>query len=598
MEELDTELRLMRTKIMHKSFYFSVIAILMLVHFGCRNSNKPQSNSKVQELVKALEQKAIACDATLPDSAERYLLKGIEVSEAARYEEGKLKMHSLLAEFYQYRIIDTRLAYVHLNEAIQLYLRNPSYRVYNTYLFTDIGNVQLKSGFIQEALENYHSALLSAECAKDSFGIVLAYNNIGLVWQQLKRADSARSNFTKAAELLNDTKLTKAQNLFYQMRLAAEQGHIDMLPIFGTQIQQAIDSFVAYKGGFDKLSEPESLHLLKVRGEAEGVLADFGKQPDKEKYLRSSVAFAIQSYTPDLIHRRQLALGSYQLAQGHIQEVQLIVDSLWGLSHLLRDADFKLRIYQLQLELATFIGDQSLRLRTEQSIYRISDSLAHQGSDLKLMKEKLAVSSVNARLAVENMKTEALSSKKTIEQQKTFIYFLLIVLVLLLGSLVVIALHRKRKRLLRNTQPAQMIPLSNTHIHAKMVGHEKDSLIRPGIEGLQIKLETLNKNDKPFLNPDLTLDDLAALLGTNHTYLSSFINHRFGINFNDYLNSLRVEHACTLLLTQGQQLSMDQVYERSGFHSRSTFYAAFKKHTGVTPAAYLKMEQKEQRKAL
>ena len=98
---------------------------------------------------------------------------------------------------------------------------------------------------------------------------------------------------------------------------------------------------------------------------------------------------------------------------------------------------------------------------------------------------------------------------------------------------------------------------------------------------------------QPYLNKILTLNDLAALLHTNQTYLSALINQNYRINFNDYINQLRVREACKLIsMVENQNLSIDHLANLSGFNSKSTFYAAFKKFTGMSPVVFIKNSAK------
>ena len=57
-----------------------------------------------------------------------------------------------------------------------------------------------------------------------------------------------------------------------------------------------------------------------------------------------------------------------------------------------------------------------------------------------------------------------------------------------------------------------------------------------------------------------------------------------GQSFFDYVNGWRIEEAKPLI-RNGEQTVLAIAYE-VGFNSRSSFYAAFKKQTGVTPSAY------------
>jgi len=105
----------------------------------------------------------------------------------------------------------------------------------------------------------------------------------------------------------------------------------------------------------------------------------------------------------------------------------------------------------------------------------------------------------------------------------------------------------------------------------------------------QIRLQLLDvmENHKPYLNPTLTITELADQIETNQKYLSVVINDCFNKNFFAFINEYRVNEAIKLLNTPvGQQYSIEGVGKTVGFNSRSTFISAFKKQTKTTPSEY------------
>ncbi len=99
---------------------------------------------------------------------------------------------------------------------------------------------------------------------------------------------------------------------------------------------------------------------------------------------------------------------------------------------------------------------------------------------------------------------------------------------------------------------------------------------------LQIMVE-----QKPYLNPSLTITELAESINSNQKYLSIVINERFEKNFFSFINEYRIKEAIEILKTTiGKQYSIEGIGNSAGFHSRSTFITAFKKATGVTPSEY------------
>lgn len=105
---------------------------------------------------------------------------------------------------------------------------------------------------------------------------------------------------------------------------------------------------------------------------------------------------------------------------------------------------------------------------------------------------------------------------------------------------------------------------------------------------LKARLETLMRQEKPWLDPDLSLSDLARQLQTNGSVLSAVINRGFGKNFNDYINDHRVEAVKAMLGDPAvAHLSLLGISMECGFNSKSTFNRAFKKAVGVPPGTFL-----------
>lgn len=107
------------------------------------------------------------------------------------------------------------------------------------------------------------------------------------------------------------------------------------------------------------------------------------------------------------------------------------------------------------------------------------------------------------------------------------------------------------------------------------------------IESLKTKLENLMRKEKPFLEPALTLNDLAKILGVNSAVLSRTINSGFGKNFNDFVNEFRIDEVKEKLKNENaKNMTLLGIAFECGFNSKATFNRAFKKFTGVSPKEY------------
>jgi len=128
-----------------------------------------------------------------------------------------------------------------------------------------------------------------------------------------------------------------------------------------------------------------------------------------------------------------------------------------------------------------------------------------------------------------------------------------------------------------------VIPQSTLEESAKSVqDYEKD----------MERIQTLFKNERVYLDPDLSLKSLAVKLKTTPAQLSEIINNGFAKNFNDFINGYRVEEVKAQLNEgRNRELSLVGIAMDCGFNSKATFNRVFKKMTGSSPSEYVKSIQ-------
>ena len=104
---------------------------------------------------------------------------------------------------------------------------------------------------------------------------------------------------------------------------------------------------------------------------------------------------------------------------------------------------------------------------------------------------------------------------------------------------------------------------------------------------LKQSIAQLLSTHERYKDTDLTMPAMAAELGLSAHQFSLFINEQLGQNFSQLVNTYRVRAAQQLLLNQ-PHLTVEAIGFDCGFNSPSTFHTAFKRETGITPAAYRK----------
>lgn len=98
------------------------------------------------------------------------------------------------------------------------------------------------------------------------------------------------------------------------------------------------------------------------------------------------------------------------------------------------------------------------------------------------------------------------------------------------------------------------------------------------------KIELKVMGEKSYLNPDIDASTLASDLGISVHYLSQVLSQEMQTTFYSYINDARIEAAKVAL--KGSQQTVLEIALSVGYNTRSSFYNAFKKRTGMTPSKY------------
>jgi AraC-like DNA-binding protein len=126
-----------------------------------------------------------------------------------------------------------------------------------------------------------------------------------------------------------------------------------------------------------------------------------------------------------------------------------------------------------------------------------------------------------------------------------------------------------------------------------------ESSEKHGVAPEQVNILTAHMtSQKPYLDPLLTLDSLAAKSCIPARQLSQLINRHFEKNFFEFINGYRIDEAKQLLANKdNEKVTIIDIMAKVGFNSKATFNTFFKKLVGVTPTQFRK-EQLQKHNAL
>ena len=116
----------------------------------------------------------------------------------------------------------------------------------------------------------------------------------------------------------------------------------------------------------------------------------------------------------------------------------------------------------------------------------------------------------------------------------------------------------------------------------RITDSEKEEALDKLREAINVKLEKYLIEDQLYLKHDLTLNYVADKLGVFKDELSDYINYRYGMSFQNYINNLRISYAEKYLMAH-DRVTQNEIAVECGFSGASSFNSAFSKKNGVTP---------------
>ena len=504
-------------------------------------------------------------------------------------------LYSNLAEIYQYRKKDDILALQNLTSAIKVFSEHPELPFDNPYFFVNIGNILCKNNLYQQALHTYREALNIVMMPDNPFVRVLINNNIALTYSKLNQLDSAIVYFHAAANNIFDkNSLLLAQNYMYLTSLYVNNNLMDSVPFY---YNKAMDILSKYKHNslHHKTEHYNKFDIFyhEIKSEAEKSMASFF---DYQLHYDSSLVYLKQSLVDSkLAHLYpEQAEIYFQIAQDGIvinnnKQIEVYTDSAIML------AQKKICDYNSLLKYSRFYkGYYAKQNKSDKVKYynklidSYQDTILKQKYSDELLAQKINMATSSVNLIIRNMHVLQNKHQSTISHQKTIIWIsILLILAISLLLIVYVIMYTRLKRtqhslakrtaevVLQKTKSIDNIPIIENN-------KTRDELL--------IRFEAIMDNEKPYLDSNLSLSTLAKKLQTNQTYISQLINNNYNINYHEYINNKRVAEACEKFMgSHKTNLTIDHIISQAGFKSKSTFYTAFRKYTGVSPAMFIKM---------
>jgi AraC-like DNA-binding protein len=288
-----------------------------------------------------------------------------------------------------------------------------------------------------------------------------------------------------------------------------------------------------------------------------------------------------------------------QAAQGHYADAIATLTKALAIARQQNMKDAELEAYRLMMDAYAALGDSS---RAEQSRYRylcLKDTLLNYQQ----------LTGVNELRFLNQMRKfdEQIQANEHKRQTQQMLMLIAIGVALVVGVLLIV-LWRKNRRLrqsnanlydktvamLRDEEEARRRreelerQLAESNKAAAKEKYQTSHLAEDNKTGLMERIREVMETSDEIYTSGFSCDRLAQMVGSNYKYVSQVINETRHCNFSAFLNEYRIKEACKRISDTGAygNLTIEAISNSVGFKSRSSFVAAFKRFTGLTPSEY------------
>ncbi|GAB2607844.1 tetratricopeptide repeat protein [Belliella aquatica] len=406
-----------------------------------------------------------------------------------------------------------------------------------TGIYSDLGRLYNSNKDYKKSIYYYLKAVSTAETMMDTSLIAKTYSNIGTTYERMQEDELAIEFYKKGMELskvLQDS-LKLAQNL---LNIGNVYTKLKDYPKAHEYYLQSLEICQQKNIAYGKV-----LNYLNIGLNAK----DWGKYDlgltMTDSGLQQVNLMDLPFEKASLLHNK----SQIHAKIGKYEEAYLLLLEADELEKEIFDKEKQARIEELTVKYETTIKEKELE---------------------------------NANLQV-----------KSAQQNLRFL-FIISCLIIIATSLLV-AFYRSRaikiKALyLKNLETLAIYKNNRASIKKQIEEKNNTNKNTDQFEQLFEQINQLLIDEEAYKNADFNLNSLAQQVKSNSKYVSQAIQQETSKNFNTYINHLRVMEAQKLIQEnyQDDNLNLTDVMYACGFQSRTTFYKAFQKETGMSPKQY------------
>lgn len=506
-----------------------------------------------------------------PDKAMRLVKKGFKKHESHLSEEQKIQFRLM-----EIRVLENQSRNRDIISRVKEILPAIKEERNKAILYSLKASALVASGEYESGARDYFDALRIFKSLNDTTNIITVYNRLGLLNQNLMQHQKAVGYFHRALDYA----------------LPANRS-VDLLPVYvnlGTAYEEMDSTGIAltyYQKGMelakDSGNRKDLAQLLNNMGSA------YLKTGDSYRalfYFKESLAISREEKIQVGIMHNHNQLGDAYTLAGAYKLAKSNYDSALFYARQLQLPENQAEIYDGLFGLYRKQGDSDNALANYMKSDSIRDALLNRDKQ-----KAIAELEIRYETEVKDHEIERMASAFKVKKNQILVLVLVIIFLVLIGVMVILFLIY-RNRTLRQLYERNVELSESLKIQEPIKSSE--STASRQYQEIYDNLMYLISEEKIHREPGLTIDKTARKLSTNQKYLSSTITSFWGDNFNNFINSYRIRDARQMILSSPAQPLQD-VMEQCGFNSRTAFYMAFKKHTGMSPKKFKDLSTESKR---
>lgn len=521
----------------------------------------------------------------------------------AQVDDGKLKILSTTngqeeAAYYSKRLQES---YANGEYELQKIYSDSLLLVANHYTITEMGILALNSqavyyknrGDRQKALELYHEALEKCALVPEMKGPkAMILVNMGNIYSFI---GSIQKSIETMEALLEVTDTVKQ---FSKIRAAALVG-------LSTSHLELKNNTKAVYYTQEALKLGAIMQDEEVLSTALSTLSDVFI--DEEKYelalVKANEGLQLQINQLRTKKRATLLLNN-GIANYHLSQYESAITALQESLQISQDKnllEIEMYCYKYIAKVYEEKGEFEKSYTAQKEYSRLRDTIQNDKKETAIVDLEKKITDTQETLNATQLEADVLTQKS----KKILLYAS--IALLLLGGLLFFFIKKKKSIELENEDlqkefmllkqrivqtPINDLKYASRDKNEQEVAYKNSSLTEEKRRAYKKHLITIMKTQKPYLNPDLRLKDLAAQLDMTTSHFSEVLHYGFEENFYNFINFYRVMEAQELLKKSSYaDEKIIAVAFDSGFKSKTTFNRVFKNVTGVTPSDYRKTQQ-------